>query len=237
MRCQNCGEAESSVLLKQVIGGKKEELHLCAACAAQHGLAIDPKSIISQALSGKHAPDWVAMATEFMKLHEEVLGKLPAMEHWSVEDFKKALESLKDEQATEAQQSATEALAEKLAQLPEAGTPAKARRRRKVATPACPACGFTLQDFKKNRRFGCAEDYEVFAPQVREMLTSIHGAAEHRGRQPTRMAATQARTRHIAALKSELESAIKGEEFERAATLRDKLRLIEEGGDSDAGAS
>jgi|GEM_PF-33058 protein arginine kinase activator len=233
MLCQVCGQSEGCIPLKQIIGGQKQTLVLCAPCFMQHGLSIDPKWILEQSSESKPSHDWLAIASEFEELADHV-AELPTSHEVNAEDLMKMCAELKAEQPTEAQLRAADALLAKIRKL-QGGGKSRSSRRRKAALEACPACGFTLQDFKKHRRFGCAEDYEVFAPQVREMLLSVHGKAEHRGRQPARMAATQARARQIIALKTDLEAAIQSEDFESAATLRDKLRLLEEGGDTDVG--
>ncbi|MSR75475.1 MAG: hypothetical protein EXS14_08420 [Planctomycetes bacterium] len=46
MMCQMCQNSEATVLVKQIIAGHKDEIHLCAPCAAERGLAIAPALIL-----------------------------------------------------------------------------------------------------------------------------------------------------------------------------------------------
>jgi protein arginine kinase activator len=61
---------------------------------------------------------------------------------------------------------------------------------RQVAPPAtadpvaCDRCGSTLRDIEARGRFGCANDYRIFAPQVAECLMNYHGSSTHAGKSP-----------------------------------------------------
>ena len=83
---------------------------------------------------------------------------------------------------------------------------------------ACPACGWTLRDFRQTSRFGCPEDYEFFGKYVEEVLEQIHGQTEHLVPQED---AEGADLRHA------LQDAIKREDYEEAARLRDHLEKLD----------
>ncbi len=95
---------------------------------------------------------------------------------------------------------------------------------------ACPTCGMTLAEFKQRGRFGCANDYEVFAAHIDPLLERIHDATppQHKGRLPRGNADTSAtdKARELAALKDQLDNAVLAEDYERAATLRDRIAKI-----------
>lgn len=51
----------------------------------------------------------------------------------------------------------------------------------------CPTCRGSFAQFKETGRFGCPNCYEVFLPQVKDLLPRIHaGAYQHRGKTPGR---------------------------------------------------
>jgi protein arginine kinase activator len=40
MKCQNCGEADSTIHFKEVVDGNLREIHLCEPCAAEKGFRL-----------------------------------------------------------------------------------------------------------------------------------------------------------------------------------------------------
>lgn len=97
---------------------------------------------------------------------------------------------------------------------------------------ACPACGATLHDFRTSGRVGCAQCWITFEQPLRDLLRRLHGATRHTG-EPYRPADTsqltpsELRQRDRAELREELRAAIEAEQFERAAELRDQLRVLD----------
>ena len=61
---------------------------------------------------------------------------------------------------------------------------------RQIAPPeaprpvACDRCGSTLHDIEARGRFGCANDYRLFAAEVAECLKNFHGSSTHAGKWP-----------------------------------------------------
>jgi protein arginine kinase activator len=97
-------------------------------------------------------------------------------------------------------------------------------------TPAsvkCPVCGFTQADFKKTGRLGCSNCYSVFADGILPMLKNMHKGPTHTGKTPAAFHQSSQRDEKIKALHESLQSAIDSEEFEKAAELRDQIRLVE----------
>ncbi|MBA4157708.1 MAG: UvrB/UvrC motif-containing protein [Gemmatimonadetes bacterium] len=97
-----------------------------------------------------------------------------------------------------------------------------------VALGGCTSCGLTLSDFKKTGRLGCSTCYTQFDQHLRGLLRRLHGGTQHVGkiflspdpRQTDRLA-------RIASLRRSLHHAVAGEDFERAAALRDQIRQLE----------
>lgn len=99
-----------------------------------------------------------------------------------------------------------------------------------AAGAKCPICGSSAADITRTGRAGCADCYTQFEPLLGPAIKRIHGDASHTGRVPGSAGAEIMRKRRIGELKRELDTAIKNEEFENAAKLRDEIRGLENGG-------
>ncbi|MEZ5964717.1 MAG: UvrB/UvrC motif-containing protein [Planctomycetota bacterium] len=102
----------------------------------------------------------------------------------------------------------------------------KARGRR-GAGPVCPACGTSAADFKSRGRFGCARCYETFRASVLPLLERVHDATRHQGRFPAQQI-ERGLPDSLEDLRRRLEAAIQNENYEEAASLRDRLRTLEQ---------
>lgn len=92
----------------------------------------------------------------------------------------------------------------------------------------CGFCGLTLADFKAKGRFGCPHCYVSFEHGLRRLLRRIHGASRHVGKVYLSPAAGRDELqRRLQELKSKLQRSVEGEDFERAALLRDQIRSLE----------
>ena len=103
--------------------------------------------------------------------------------------------------------------------------------REEAGNPAsCQGCGMSYASFRKAGRFGCAECYKAFRPQVAATMKNVHGATRHEGKLPGRLAADLLYKREIENCKAALRKAIEQERFEEAAGLRDRIRQLETAG-------
>ena len=93
----------------------------------------------------------------------------------------------------------------------------------------CSFCASTLRDFRQTGRLGCPYCYTAFEQSLRELLRKVHGHAQHRGREYSGAQGTVEAPPAVSPerLRERLERAIRNEEFELAASLRDQLRAIE----------
>ncbi|MBN3038600.1 MAG: UvrB/UvrC motif-containing protein [Candidatus Omnitrophica bacterium] len=92
----------------------------------------------------------------------------------------------------------------------------------------CPNCSLSYEDFRRIGRLGCSECYEAFKDSLGVLLKRIHGSTQHLGCAPLKKEKeTKKQQSEIEVLKSKLQRAIKMEEFEEAARLRDKIRALE----------
>ena len=92
----------------------------------------------------------------------------------------------------------------------------------------CPRCGGSLQDFRESGRLGCPDCYRSFEVPLRDLLRRLHGSTHHVGeRYADREPATPAERHPTAELREQLRLAVETENFELAAELRDRLRVME----------
>jgi protein arginine kinase activator len=93
----------------------------------------------------------------------------------------------------------------------------------------CGFCGGSLQDFRESGRLGCPHCYETFGTHLRNLLRRLHGAHQHVGEiyLPPTAAGSDDPTRRIGDLREQLKRAVESENFELAAELRDRIRVLE----------
>jgi protein arginine kinase activator len=101
--------------------------------------------------------------------------------------------------------------------------------RKGARSPKCPDCGITFDEFRSKGRFGCPKDYEVFEELLGPLLEKIHGSKRHVGRLPRgRTEATAAVGDRLLRLRRDLQAAVKAEQYEKAAGLRDEILKTEQ---------
>ena len=123
-------------------------------------------------------------------------------------------------------------IADLLSALSDVETPAPAAPGVAPSKHKCSHCGLTYDDFKRIGRLGCGECYKVFRTSLAPLLKRIHGATQHLGKSPSPQALDELKTnsKHTQELeqaKQDLAKAVKNEEFEVAAALRDKIKFLE----------
>ncbi|MEO5715271.1 MAG: UvrB/UvrC motif-containing protein [Luteolibacter sp.] len=92
----------------------------------------------------------------------------------------------------------------------------------------CVTCGFTLDDLRRVRRFGCSDCYATFGEEVAQMVRGMHKGTSHIGKVPEGLMAIQFRSQRIEELRSRLDQAIASESYEEAAGIRDEIRNLDE---------
>ncbi len=102
------------------------------------------------------------------------------------------------------------------------------QKTRRGKEPACAGCGTTLSQFQASGRFGCPECYVAFKDDVQSLVEKIHDSTQHSGKVPKRTSSDVAMQKDLRQLQVDLKKAIRHEEYERAAGLRDQIRKIEE---------
>lgn len=93
---------------------------------------------------------------------------------------------------------------------------------------ACPICGITFLQFRKQGRLGCPNDYSCFEKELQPLLVNIHGETQHVGKVPKRCASGAKRQTRLIRLRREMKEAVASEDYERASELRDEIRELEQ---------
>lgn len=98
-----------------------------------------------------------------------------------------------------------------------------------AADRECDSCGATLKDFQETGRLGCPKCYDTFETQLRDLLRRLHGSSLHVGETYTSAEVGEGHEKQaqITELRNRLRHAIETENFELAAELRDRLRMLE----------
>ena len=91
----------------------------------------------------------------------------------------------------------------------------------------CPRCGATLQDFRESGRLGCPECWRAFEAPLRDLLRRLHGSTHHVGERYAERNGAPDERQTTAELREQLRLAVETENFELAAELRDRLRVLE----------
>jgi protein arginine kinase activator len=92
----------------------------------------------------------------------------------------------------------------------------------------CSRCGGSLQDFRETGRLGCPDCYRVFEAPLRDLLRRLHGSTHHMGeRYADRGSSVSSNREQASELREQLRLAVETENFELAAELRDRLRVLE----------
>ena len=94
-----------------------------------------------------------------------------------------------------------------------------------VGRGRCPDCGFRWQDFERTHRMGCPSCYQAHTDQVLPTIARIQPGLAHQGRRP--QTSTTERQAKLAACQALLAEAIRAEDFESAAALRDQINGFE----------
>ena len=94
-------------------------------------------------------------------------------------------------------------------------------------------CGMKLSELRTQGKVGCATCYKTFKKELTAIFKNIQWSQEHTGKLPEKNAKGLVRKREITRLREELRAAVEVEEYETAAKLRDRIKMIERGEDED----
>lgn len=99
----------------------------------------------------------------------------------------------------------------------------------------CDRCDLTFEEFIQTGKLGCPECYSTFQTRLDPLLRNLHGSNRHVGRLgaieniiPTETEIEESsESTEIRKLKQSLKKAIKEENYEEAAKLRDEIKKLE----------
>ncbi len=103
----------------------------------------------------------------------------------------------------------------------------------------CPNCGITFAQISKGGRVGCAKCYDVFYDRLLPSIKRIHGNTIHTGKklrkpqlqsgeytEPAKEPKAAAEPSQLEKLNEQMQIAVKNQEFEKAAQLRDQINEL-----------
>ncbi len=97
---------------------------------------------------------------------------------------------------------------------------------------ACPNCGITMEQFRKQALLGCPNDYEFFGDDLRQIIEKTQdNNLTHKGKVPAQtQTSSNARLEEpnkAEELKRQLSLAVEKEDYELAAKIRDQLKTLQ----------
>ena len=110
----------------------------------------------------------------------------------------------------------------------------------RFADVVCPNCGTTYEYFVESSRFGCRDCYSVFGPLLGDNIRHLQGSERHVGKRPDYVIREAAESNEepqlpklsteeqIRLLQARIKDAIRREDYEEAAVLRDEIRTLKE---------
>lgn len=90
----------------------------------------------------------------------------------------------------------------------------------------CKNCGQTFSEYKKEKKVHCEHCYESFKGLLDEEILEYHKATEHVGKIPKHQNQQISKKNELSKLKYDLSEAIINEEYEKAASLRDMIKKL-----------
>lgn len=97
----------------------------------------------------------------------------------------------------------------------------------KIQDTHCEKCGMTYSKFRQEGKFGCSDCYNSFNDKLSQLFKKIHGHDTHIGKIPKKAGGSIRIKKDINLLKDKLKLAVRNEEFEKAADLRDEIKRLE----------
>ena len=101
------------------------------------------------------------------------------------------------------------------------------RHMKGLRNKVCPRCDSSLEEIKKHERVGCGECFIVYSNEIRSFLNKMVGKTQHKGKYPKRLLTYKTFLVDVIKLKEGLKEAVKREDYEKAAVLRDRIKRLE----------
>ena len=98
----------------------------------------------------------------------------------------------------------------------------------KVKEKTCPKCGYSFSNYSNTGLLGCPECYSTFESRLEPVIHKIHGKTYHIKNEEKK----EKPKNKLEELKQELDKAIKDENYEKAANIRDTIKDLKERGEA-----
>lgn len=90
----------------------------------------------------------------------------------------------------------------------------------------CIECGAIFEEFKKSGIAGCGACYTEFNKYISSYLKKTARSCQHIGKHPSKIKILRRKQHEVFGLKKQLTKAVNCENYEEAAILKDKIRLV-----------
>lgn len=90
----------------------------------------------------------------------------------------------------------------------------------------CIECGAIFEELKKTGIAGCGACYTEFNKYISSYLKKTANSCQHIGKHPFKIKILTRKRQEVFGLKKQLNKAVNSENFEEAAILKDKIRLV-----------
>jgi protein-arginine kinase activator protein McsA len=201
MKCELCQKHDAeTVLYRLTENGKREELYVCHACASRE-----------RAFEQQHGIQVAAMDASPMLPPTGMLGgpahppiqpvEMPPELSEKLEDFLSKADDFFGQDPD-------------MPPIPEEITSSFKR---------CPRCGKALGEVRTGGPLGCAQCYEAFREELKEIFSDLQGCSTYQGETPAWVAGKF----RIRDLKRQLNDAIVGERFDEAKRLSQELAALQ----------
>jgi protein arginine kinase activator len=102
------------------------------------------------------------------------------------------------------------------------------RETKELTSLSCPQCDLSWSEFRKSGLLGCPNDYAAFEKPLLGLIERAHeGAVTHIGRVPENPTGKLSQQLKLLRFRQDLHRAIKEEDYETAAHLRDEISKYE----------
>lgn len=236
MKCQICGRENASIHIREIKDGEKKSYYICKECAAKKGGPADimglAKIICDLTNSLSHLPQKNKNPPMKNTAPDLSPGKNEENTPFTGIPHIEELEIIQD-------------LFGNAGTFPPSGeeTDEKENTGETGKNLRCSFCGWGSEQLKKTGRMGCPDCYRVFASILEKELKKMHRGLVHAGKYPAAIEPELAKqveeerakclfargkNEELFQLQRDLENAVKQEDYEYAAILRDKIYSLQE---------
>ena len=220
MKCHICGRENASIHIREIRDGERKSYYICKECAAKQSGAGDIMGLaqmiykLTSGLSG--------MGKNDKKEKSPAAGKKdPFAMDMGIGGI---IELFQDKDH------------------PLFPSPGEQKKEDTEKLLRCPFCGWGTEQLKKTGHLGCPECYQVFAEILKEKRSGKYKTSPHIGKHPGNLAPEllqeieeeqkirlflREKEELLARMKSDIQSALAHEDYEKAALLRDQIRELE----------